>query len=719
MPCNLENNNIGVAGIPQPSLPGIGIPFAPITVSAPGFDLPEGIPESILDLISNLSVNWPGFLQVSPNLDNLANNVLTALSSLFNQIAPFLGLYNFFIALLNIVLCIIEVLCALPNPYSTIRAVIRLIKTCLPQFLNLFPWIALLAMILSLLLLLLALISYIIARILAFIEDLLRNINVLVEGLSFSDAEATAAAIFKIGSLLCLIENLVSILGGLAAIIAIIETLANIAGRTVCSGGRGQGNDSQCCTDDVCPPFIIENPDGIVGSKGKLVYHKPVRNTTFLPGFDFSAREERWQFYNDDIEQEVNSQFRQIITSQKGPSNFYGFNDDFLYGDIFWPESQVFEKDSTLRRTPYVVDLLLENYDPGIFISSDDLGERDFIIRNTIVHIKPYIGITQYNNSRTVPDFDGYTIANNTGTLRLVGGTVYEIDSDGYEHEYLINGNAASLENFISQNTVATIPDNDDTVTIPNITFNLKINHAALVYYDLIVYGCIPSIRQEVDIANIVNGDVSALIERVGSVFPDVNKTVNCLNQSVSKLRSDISFDSVQNFQSDSLTCLDELREETENIYCKIFLESVDPFQSDFTLNPDVQFINSIIEVQINLRDRNGIVITNSMPDGCAESVAEKLKVNATFGKVSEVEYVDEKFIAKIESDQGGTGEVTVSFQDNILSRKLNSDTLEQPTSIENLVKEYNFVGIRARSSQVTEPDDVPFRDSGDVSRGE
>jgi hypothetical protein len=719
MPCDPSSNNIGVSGIPPIPLPGFGVPFAPITIPVPGFELPEGFPESILDFIDNLTVPWPGFLEISPNLDDLSNTILKALATMFNQIAPFLGLYNFFLALLNMIMCIIEVLCALSNPFATVRAVIRLIKTCLPPFLNLFPWLALLAMILAIILLLLALIAYIVAKVLQFIEDLLRNIQILIDGLSFTDGEATAAAVVKVASLLCLFDNLVAIFSSLAAIFAIIQSMAELSGRTVCAGsGNGQGDDSQCCTDDVCPPFIVENPDGIPGSQGKLIYYNAIsdRGTSFSD--EPFVRSEKWQFLNDDPNQNINSQFRQIITRQLGPTDFFG-SEGYEYGDIFWPEGQVFSKDTSLRRSPYVVDMLLENYDPRL--ESDSGTPKDFLIKNTVVHLKPYVGIDNYDNDRVNTVFsDEPSQINDTGTLRLVGGQVYEIDN-GVEVPYLINGEQATLETFISEDSGTHEPTFDDAYTISDITFNLKINHAGLIYYDLIVYGCVPTIRQELDIANLANGEVSALIARINPILPDIGKAQRCLNAAVAKLRTNITQETVEEFQSDFLACTDALTVESEEIFCNVLLESVNPFSSTFALSPDVQFVSKSIQVQITLSDRNNIEITSNIPESCVSQVVDKLDIIASFGTVSDIVYnrVTGKFVALIDSDIGGNGTVSVSFDGNILSQINNLDTLAEPTSVENTQLPYEFVGATAVNPGVATGEKDVRRDSGDVSRSD
>src|SRR5690606_38206939 len=138
-------------------------------VPFPDISIPEGIPDDILGLLQDIYALIPGGKLV-PNADDTFRNVLDAVASIMNQLGPYLSIYNFFQALLNMIMCIIDVLCSL-----TVRAPFalrRLFKRCLPDFLNLFPPFALIAMILALILLLLALIEYLIQLILAYVRDI-------------------------------------------------------------------------------------------------------------------------------------------------------------------------------------------------------------------------------------------------------------------------------------------------------------------------------------------------------------------------------------------------------------------------------------------------------------------------------------------------------------------------------------------------------------------
>ncbi len=345
MPCDPNDNSLNPgAHTPYPAIPGFGVPTAPIQLPFSDFNFPEGIPEDLEALVNALGLMFPSGL-IKPNLDNFSKNILDAVVSLLNQIAPYLGLYKFFLAAFNLILCIIDVLCSLLNPWKLRSAIRRLFKRCLPDFLALFPYIALIPMIIAMLLLLIALIKYLIATITAYVEEIIANLQVLNDGARLNDAEATLAAARKIASLLCLIQNLFSVLIAFAAIMQIIQDLASVQGRSTCRSG----GDSECCGDDVCPPWLRNNPDGIHAFTGRLIYFKQldVDTNTLFPGIFAgaltfnAARAESWQFVNPATGQVY--KISDIITE--------------IGGNTFWPEGVSFNINSNIKQVPYFMDL--------------------------------------------------------------------------------------------------------------------------------------------------------------------------------------------------------------------------------------------------------------------------------------------------------------------------------------------------------------------------
>src|SRR4030067_1393771 len=153
-PCRASDSSMDVTASPPPNIPGIGSLFAPLQIPIPELDLPTDLLEDLLELMGKLGALFPsGLFKANPDFG--MKNVLDFIANILSQLAPFLSFYNFIMAALNLIICIIEVLCAIPNPFAVAAKLKRLFAECLPPFLNLFPWLALLAMILALLLLIL------------------------------------------------------------------------------------------------------------------------------------------------------------------------------------------------------------------------------------------------------------------------------------------------------------------------------------------------------------------------------------------------------------------------------------------------------------------------------------------------------------------------------------------------------------------------------------
>lgn len=683
MPCDPSLNNLNISGPPAPNIIPFGIPFSPPQIPL-DFELPEGIPEDLLQLLEDLLSHLPGG-PFTPNPHNFAKDVLDAISSLLNQIAPYLGLYRFFQALLNMILCIIDVLCAFKNPFKVIKAVRKLIKKCLPPFLNLFPWLALLAMLLALLRLLIALIKYLLQRLLDIIRQIIRNIILLTEAATLQDEEATLAGARKIAYLLCLMEQLFAILVAFQAIMAIIEALANIQGRRVCESGSG----SECCDDEVCPPFIRDNSDptlefysSITGTEGYLLYYPRRDNdATAFPGLILpEIRTEKWQFFDAQLDRTY--KFKDIIT----PIN----------ENTFWPDGFTFPSNSSLKRVPYTVDLTVQ-LDPAEYDHNDVDGYRTFKINDCIVTQRPYIGVKSYDDAID-------TVLNNTGTFDLVGGLVYEDDGTT---PFIVNGQQATLETFIHLNANIGEANFDDGYEFLGVDYKWKINQAVLLDHSIITAGCVPDIAIETAIVNTVAADISTVLSRIGPL-PNIGSTANggtgtlgCLTQSLSKFRQNISLSTAATFQAEIETCLNDLLDSTTSSYSNVLTEGTSIYTSEIELDTDLQFVSLPITITATLKDPGGTTLSFNVPEESRDDIAEKIVGTVTFGKISDFEYDGyEGFTAKITSIESGTGEVSVSFNEQILSLVIGQDDENVQTSIQPNTLTYTFIGTLATEAE-------------------
>lgn len=699
MVCKASDLSMDAGAISPPSIPGFGPPFNPFQFDLPDLDLPLDLIEDLLELMRQLGALFPSGL-FKANLDSVMKNVLDFIASILNQIAPFLSFYNFIMALLNLIICIIEVLCAIPNPLAVASKLKRLFSECLPPFLLLFPWLALIAMIIALILLILALLEYIITTILAIIEQIIRNILIFSRALGFQDAEATLAAIQKIASLLCFIESLLAILIAIAAIIAVIQALAAFFGIGICEESDEEG----CCPLVICPTFIKTNKE-IAVTSGNLIYFNQIGmdlSSLGLPG-DLAAligeslliRKERWQLYDTDSSPEF--PIGLIIT----PTIDLGFFET----QIFWPD-QSFDLDTPPSRSPYTIDMTL-SLDPTLFGHSDILGSRKFKINDCVVVRKPRIGTVLFNNF----SFPG--VGPGTGTFDLEGGLVFEEDG---ETEFKVDGYQATLNTFIHNDALLGTdkPLIDDGYTIQNISFVWKINHPALAGHNLITVGCMPEVNTEIGVLNaFIQAEgiesVLARLPNLATLADDVLGAQQCATDSINKFRSSVTLGSAATFQSEITTCIGDLQTKVTDLYCESILEAVSQFKSSFSIDTNIQFTTRPITVTVILRDAGGTVISNSIPEECLGDILDKLKANATFGTVGDFSYDRDAgtFVVTISSDSGGEGQLTVSFDGRSFSDLIEGVGFENNSSISITTLDYEFVDDITDKAVRRGPEDV------------
>ncbi len=701
MVCTPSSNNLAPPSLGPPPDIGFGPIFSPVQIPFPDLSLPAGIPEDIIALLEELFALIPGG-KLIPSADGAFDSVFDAIASLMNMLSPYLALYNFFQALLNMVICIIEVLCALMNPFKTIKAIRKLFKQCIPAFLSIFPFLALIAMILALILLLIALIEYLINTIIAMINDLIANLEALAEAVQVGNETGIIAIAQKIAALLCLIEQLFALLIIFQALFKIIEALAQLGGVKPCK----RGND--CCDNEVCPPFIGDNPNGTTGVSGRLIYHRQYGldvGSIGIPGFqDLIAplRAERWQFVDDGNPE---FPFDLIITPHADFTVFPPIVSDSIY----WPQPLIFQKgDSITNVVPYTLDMTI-NVNPLLFghsaTNGSFTGARDFKINDIIITRQPYRGVLDHENELdSTPSF-----GNNEGTLRLIGGLVFE--SDGTT-PFNVDGEQATLDTFIVRDEVISteLPSTEDGYQFSDITWNMKINHAVLMKYQIITAGCQPEIQVESAIADIITGDVSAAIQKIGGSLPDVSTALNCLSSAMAILRADVSPEGAAIFQATAIGCLETLKAQSEDVYTKSFIAGVSPYESSAELIPEIQFVDAPIRVEVTLRDFGGNEISEKMPQSSQEAIAELLEGTVTFGDISDFRYDGYSlFVADITSSEPGSGDLQIAFDGNLFSEILNQDNLDVETEIRVRNYPYQFIGGLGADAKVR-------RDETDVS---
>lgn len=707
MPC--DPNSISLpqpTGPSGPPLPGFGIPSSlPIPDIA---IVPGGFPEDLLEIFNTLQMLTPvGILK--PQLSvNWGKDVYDGIMKLLDQFMPILMTYQLFLPVLNIILCLIEVLCAIPNPIKLASAMIKLFRNCIPPFLSLFPIFAMIVMIISLLLLLLALIEYIISQILKLILALLRNINALVKAFQDADSSSILAIARKIGNLLCTFQNFFVLLSLVSIIIQIIkDVLGLIFSIPPC------GDSSNCCTPDVCPA-IVKN--SYTRTTGSLQYFNRVSIDTgiALPppfgSFGVDLRTESWQIF--DPQQLQAQQFINIVDAF----------DVAAPKPIFFPTDSTFTAATPPNQAAYTIDLRLL-YDPVIW---NRAGTPRFIrFKDCIVTKAP---------TKKLFTFDNKTQDINDGVLLLAGGKGYEDDGTTVLTGFAANGTTpisdqATLENFLHQATVISTlpilsPADGYLFTQAEYTFNPHIE--TLVSKNLVTLGCIPALALNKDFINSVfAGDISIKGQELSGLlnsdnFPNPAAAQQCLGTALSTLRTNLTPDGVAQFQATAVACLQKLKDDANGALGSLVGLGFDPCKSKFVLDPEVQFTSKSIKVSVFLNERNGISLTNGLSPTVGTALAARLKSHITFGDISNFAYDGyQAFTADLTSKDAGTGQIMVSFDDNIFcTNTLPTDPTINPThTLQSLT--YQFVKtltIPIAPTAEGDTDGKPFRDEGDQS---
>jgi hypothetical protein len=675
----------GVDGF-SPILPPLNIPY------------PAEALQDLGSLFNSLSLILPpGTLR--PNFDpDYLDDSYGGINDLLGKFMPFLMLYKFFLPVLNLILCIIEVLCALLDPFKLPGAINRLFRQCIPEFLALFPFFALVIMIISLLLLMLTLIEYLVARIAQIIEIIVQNIILLGRATQRLEEDSIIGIVKKIGDLLCFLQNLFIIFGVFNAIIQIIKALLSLS-FNIPPCDSSNGSSSGCCTPDVCPDFI-KNNDTITSSTGNFLYYNQVGIDSGLklpvgfPPIVSTIRNESWQFYDPNLSKR--QAFINITNAYDLPTGTV---------KVFFPAGTSYNITTSPSSTPYTINFRFF-YNPIAFNINDPKGPRYIKAVNVIVQNPPTAGVAAYDGQSFVTPFNG--------TLNLVGGVITEDDNTPILDS---NGNTTPLNTFIHRPVDNSGILTNDGYLFSDLTYTLTINHEVLLGESLITLGCLPEVAINRDAINTTIGAQFNLnaANLANLVLPDVNNAQDCIINAINTFRQNISVESAATFQATVNSCLNDLTNQTTNALTSAITSSVDIYKSNFTIDPTIQFTTAIIQVSVSLNESSGQSIVANLPATSAATIAASLKGFVDLGNISNFSYDGYgSFIANITSDFPGNGTVKVAFNNNFISTLNNPTDITQPVNVSINELQYTFVQSSPFSSNIG---GEPRRDSGDIAR--
>jgi hypothetical protein len=184
----------------------------------------------------------------------------SSINTLIANVSGFMSAFGLILPILGVIRGIIEVLCALINPFAVIRAIIRLFKKWIPPFISLFPPLAGVIIVLSTIKLILSIVFYFLTVLIPMIQLIVRNINLLAESFGPNgDESQREAAREKLLALLLEILNQLGVLAVFKPILDLIFAILELVAGFPCKGGN---DDSSCCTSETCPPLFSNLPKG-------------------------------------------------------------------------------------------------------------------------------------------------------------------------------------------------------------------------------------------------------------------------------------------------------------------------------------------------------------------------------------------------------------------------------------------------------------------------
>lgn len=734
MPCDLNNIDINLPDGPSaPSIPGFGTSFS-LKLPPNLFQLPGGFPESLNDILNALQLILPpGTIKPALN-PNFGKDIFDGIMKLLDQFFPFLMLYKFFLPLLNLIVCIIEVICSLKNPFKLRRAIKRLFRNCIPEFLSLFPIFAIIIMLISLLLLLIQLIEYIIDQLKKLIERLLRNIKALTKAIQLADEEAILAISKKIAALLCVFQNLFVILSVFGIIIQAIKEILKIQFKIPPCDSDDSANISQeqfldqCCGTDVCPAVATQNIQKSSGSFQHL--NKVVLITPIDVGYVVdpkagtkltqNIRSSTFQLY--DTTQSIEERFLNVVDA-------YDIPPYISPKPIFFPTDASYSAATDPKQAAYTVDLKIY-YNPASYGRfGESYGTQRFIIfKDCIVTGIPTMNLVNYNNSISQIT---------SGVINLAGGLGYEEDGTtkllGFADDgYTFTASQATLENFLT--LPAQYSENPELLPTDGYLYNnaeytFKPNFDLLFSKDLVTGGCAPDVSNDRNFINATfGGDANLRYQLLNSLvnddgtsggqppfrFPNIQKAQECLELANQALISNVNEEQIAIFTATTTACLENLGVEANNAIIELVGIGFDQYKSTFTVDPTTQFTTKGILIKVDLLDSNSQPLTTNLPESIASSFAEKLSANITFGEVSKFVYDGSRYFnASITSSVGGSGSVSVDYDNKSITTITIPDTLDEEMVSTIKTVEYKFIFTSALSSDET---GQPRRDISDIT---
>lgn len=212
-----------------------------------------------------LQMQLPGGGKIRPIATPLHNSIadyITPITGILGNIFNFFG--PIFI-ILDVIRGLVDVLCSFFSPVPAIVTIVDLFVTILPPAIALYPPLSSILLALNTVKLILSIVAALVAHIAPIIEKLVTNALSIPVLLAQGNLAAIEGVTAKICTLITHLENEVGSLGPIKFIIELLTLFINLGAKFFCVKGfnlPGNVQDSPCCTDETCPPVIVNPPAG-------------------------------------------------------------------------------------------------------------------------------------------------------------------------------------------------------------------------------------------------------------------------------------------------------------------------------------------------------------------------------------------------------------------------------------------------------------------------
>lgn len=633
----------------------------------------EEQPKTYSEQLDQLKCTCPAGAQIRPSsLPSATIDLGDIIADHTRIVSAFMSAYSVITVILKMIACIIDVLCCIANPFCLIFALIRLFGTCLPDFILIFPQLAIPAIIICVIKIILAIIEYILTVLLPLILDIIQNILDLIAAFKDQNEDAIAAVAFKIAALLKELYNVLGILAVLSAIWIMIKALLG-AGIAIPCGGSG-GSCSTCGGDEICPAVLqqtsFSGTDGqfviLFGADGfsyQILFYSAAYRTSFLQMRDFFPKGLDYTSVKD----EDDIPYIMNVTLSDGSRSTYMITsvDSGGYSSLYQLPPE------------YLSDGYLSSTTPAGLPLTDPLEARFNTKTETFT-----FSLGSVDRYITMSDTRG-------ASQSQINGGSWKIESKYDAYNVLLKRTADTWSyGAPNEHLRWKLEPSAPTVT-SNLRFEVEINHEELLRHGLIGVGCHPAVQaSKTALANRFPDAANLSLPEL----PDLDGLIDNIDDCVSKV-APIDVDTqyvLDNYQTiaSEITGLydcvkghledfeDEVTDYAGEIYPIIFdpEASADGYDDDdgynFDVNPKIQIVGLDADVQLIPYDRNGGKLGETVPPGIVE-----VEFETDFGTITSAETeLDDayeptgKYTATITSLRPGFANIKAQVADRYVS---------------------------------------------------